>query len=1503
MEREEHTTSRSGGWRLAGELRWEPAWSFMRARPSPRGRPTRRRSGSLVERSLYDPRFEHDACGVGLVARISGKANHHLVQLALEGLACLTHRGAVAADGKSGDGAGILTGLPRPLLARELEVLGHDPADAERIGVGMLFSPPGDLSGFAGLEEALQSLGVRIVGWRTVPVDRKALGATALATAPDVHQLLVLPPRVMEAPAFEDLLFRARKRFERSQATGYVCSLSCRMMVYKSLCVGGHLPRVFTDLGDPLYESAFAVFHQRYSTNTLPSWPLAQPFRFLAHNGEINTLWANRSWMRARETMFPEDLRSVLSEQASDSANLDEAFELLLRSGRNAEHSLSMLIPPAWEETGDALPAPVREFFRAHAPLMEPWDGPAAVTFCDGRFAGAAVDRNGLRPCRFKVTRDGLLVAGSEAGVLALDDDEVVVKGRLAPGQILGVDLEEGQLLGDEEIKRRLGEALSHDVTFHALPELLPAVATEAPAGEHLLRLLRLYGYSREDVERVISPMAEAGKEPTWSMGDDTPIAPLARAPRPLYDFFRQRFAQVTNPAIDSLREQLVMSLRTWLGSRASPLQDEVPEQIELRSPVLAPNEYEWVRGQDLLRSAEVACAYDLEREELADALDRLCGSVEEEVRAGAELVVLTDRELPRGTAPLPMALMVGAVHHHLVRIGLRAKTALVLEAGDCRDTHQLAVLIGYGADAVYPWLALAAARERAERGEPKLIEALEVGLRKIMSKMGISTVASYRGGQIFEILGLSDEVVARCFAGTPSPIGGLGFAALEQSLRARYVSAWAEAQVTPLVDHGKIRFRRHEEAEHHAWAPATARALQRGVGSVRGKGYGTPDKSAWEEFRDGTAFPRLLRDLLDLIPAGESLPLEVVEPVESIATRFFVPGMSLGALSPEAHNTFTIAMNRLGARSNTGEGGEDPERYRVPENGDRLDSRIKQVASGRFGVTTLYLAHADEIEIKVAQGSKPGEGGQLPGHKVTSLIARLRHTQPGVTLISPPPHHDIYSIEDLAQLIHDLKQCNPKARVGVKLVAEAGVGTIAAGVAKAYADIVHIAGNSGGTGASPLSSIKHAGSPWELGLAETQQVLIRNGLRSRIRVRTDGGLMTGRDVILAALLGAEEFGFGTAPLVAMGCDMARQCHLGTCPTGIATQRADLREKFRGHPDQVMLYFLGIAEEVRGLLAWLGLPRLEDAVGQVELLRQTSAPAGLDLSRLLWAPEAGVPRRCFEERNDRPPDGEPSDLPQDLREAGERVLKIRNRDRTVGARLSGELALAGDAPERPEDWVEVALKGSAGQSFGAFGQAGLRLVITGEANDYVGKGLSGADLVLRAAGLAAREPEKNVILGNVALYGATGGRLFAAGTAGERFAVRSSGANAVVEGAGDHCCEYMTGGTIVVLGDVGWNLGAGMTGGEAFVLDDEGKLSSRLNHESVFAARPNAEEEARLLALVEEHARWTGSRHAGDLLDRWDTVSKRFLRVAPLMAQEPALAEEEELRSVSEVSP
>jgi glutamate synthase (ferredoxin) len=1490
----------------------------------------------LTPAGLYDPRFEHDACGVGFVARLSGQPAHDIVAKAVEAVANLSHRGAVAADGKSGDGSGVLTQIPRKLLAREAARLGLgclEPDDV--IGVGMIFLPAA--GGEAIVEAGLAEAGLQLLGWRDVPINADQLGTGARSTLPRIRQALIVP-RERNSDAFENSLYRARKAMEsRAGREGlfaegfYVVSLSCRTLVYKGMFAAHQLPAFYLDLRDGDYETALAVYHQRYSTNTFPTWQLAQPFRLLAHNGEINTLLGNRAWMRAREAQLPEHVRPVIWEEGSDSTSLDEALHLLEQSGRNVLHALSVLMPAAWEGNPSMSPA-VQDFYRYHAPIIEPWDGPAALAFSDGRYVGAALDRNGLRPCRYKVTAEGLVVAGSEVGAIELDEYRIVEKGRLGPGQMLALDLERHTILHDVELKRELGGSKPWKswLGFGGPGPELNRLPTPDP--RPLSQLQRALGYSNEDLKIVVRPMGAEALDAVWSMGDDTPIAAFARVPRPLYTFFRQRFAQVTNPPIDPLRETLVMSLRTWLGPRPDLLQVDGPQQplIELASPVIDEATLAAIRSQTRLATADLDATFAPGADELEPALQRLVEEAERHVRGGAQLLILSDRQLGPEQAPMPMLLALGAVHQHLLRTGLRTLVDIVVEAGDAWDVHHLAVLIGYGAGAVCPWLALRTARalgeeepvrvnpngnghERtslhatasdypdADTAEHNYLKAADKGLLKIMSKMGISTSASYRGGQIFECLGLNNDVVEHYFAGTPSRIGGLQLHDLIRPVLDRHALAFGAETAARLPDYGMVRYRR--DGEHHAWEPPVIRAMHKGLAN------GAPD--AWDEFERLTAQqdePWTLRDLLDILPAGPAVPLDEVEPATDIVTRFVCTAMSLGALSPEAHETLAVAMNRIGARSNSGEGGENPAFYEPRDSGDRADNKIKQVASARFGVTARYLAHAEEMEIKMAQGSKPGEGGQLPAHKVTELIARLRHAVPGTSLISPPPHHDIYSIEDLAQLIYDLKRVNPRGRVGVKLVSEAGVGTVAAGVAKAYADYVLVSGFDGGTGASPLSSIKHAGSPWELGVAETQQVLVRNGLRGRVRVRTDGGLRRGRDIVIAALLGAEEFGFGTAPLVALGCDMARQCHLNTCPTGIATQRAELRAKFKGTPEQVISFFLHLAGEVRELLASLGLRSIDEAVGRVDLLRQARTVNGIDLAAVLADPDptGAQPRRCVQRRNDRPEDQEPLDEAL-LRDAYTSLQSsqrfkaacvIRNRDRTVGARLAGEIG--GGRLQRPKStytplttqpFIDVRFVGSAGQSFGAFTTDGMLLTLEGEANDYLGKGMSGGEIVLMPADMARFKPHKNTIVGNTVLYGATGGRVFAAGRAGERFCVRNSGATAVVEGVGDHGCEYMTGGMVLVLGETGRNFGAGMTNGVAYVLDEVGHFPSLVNGELVQVTRlMDSDELSVVYDLVREHFEKTASRRAENVLDLWDVFRGQFWKVSPKPAAAPAPA-------------
>ncbi|HEX6106609.1 MAG TPA: glutamate synthase large subunit [Gemmatimonadales bacterium] len=1483
--------------------------------------------------AALDPFREHDACGVGLVACASGVRSHEVVSMALEAVARVAHRGAASTD-NSGDGAGLLTQIPARLFYRDAYRLGLHLQPGLPFGVGAFFLPrePEALgAAVAMVEEVLASDGIPFLGWRDVPHNLGALGPTARESCPVIRQVLVGRPALAgDEEAWERALYLARREMERRAEERnlggfYVCSLSCRTVVYKALLTGTQLPAFYTDFRFPEYESAIAVFHQRYSTNTLPSWPLAQPFRLLAHNGEINTLWGNRNAMTMRQPMLAsplwgeriERLREVIWKEGSDSASLDNAMELLVRSGRDVVHTSMMMIPQAWERYADLDPG-VKAFYEYHQCVLEPWDGPAALAFTDGLLAGAAVDRNGLRPCRYKVRRDGLVVAGSEVGLVDLDPREVVECGKVGPGEVLVIDTVKGEVVRNLDAKRRVAGRRPYArwvARYMATLVPDPARVAPAPAGEELPRTQRAFGYGFEDLRLILEPMGSAGADPVWSMGDDTPIPPLAATAPGVYAYFRQRFAQVTNPPIDPLRESMVMSLRMHLGRRGSPLLERpsYARMLRLEHPVLLEEEMAALHNVPGFSTVTLDAVWDAAKgvDGLRPALTALRRAAERAARRGARIIVISDRAADARRAPIPMLLAVGAVRQHLVHTGLRARVGLVAEAGDAYDIHHFATLIGYGAEAVHPWLALAGVDEifrqepgRKEAAEPRPTPvearrryrtAAEKGLLKILSKMGISTLSSYCGAQIFEVLGLGQEVIAACFAGTASPIGGIGFEELAEDVLARHRAAYAPAEggSASLPDHGRVRFRK--EGEDHGWAPPVVVALQQAVKADSAEGY------AGYLAKHAARRPAGPRDLLQ-VRTGSPVPLGEVEPVEAIQRRFVSSAMSLGALSPEAHATLSIAMNRMGARSNSGEGGEDPHNYHTTPGGDRADNRIKQVASARFGVTTEYLVRAEELEIKIVQGAKPGEGGQLPAHKVTGLIARLRHAVPGIQLISPPPHHDIYSIEDLAQLIHDLKTVNPRARVGVKLVSESGVGTVAAGVAKAYADYVLIAGHNGGTGASPLSSIKHAGSPWELGLAEAQTTLVRNGLRHRIEVRTDGGFKTGRDVVIAALLGAESYGFGTAPLVALGCAMARQCHLNTCPTGIATQRDDLRAKFKGTPEQVIAYFRMVAEEVRELLARMGHRSLDEIIGRYDLLERVERPEVpraqmLDLS-LLLAPtdEHGHPRRPSgtlrrtEVRNDRP--GLVSldeEVLAELRPYLDSGLPfsgsypIANHHLAVGTRVAGVIAERhGDAGLVPGS-VRLRFAGSAGQSFGAFTCRGMHLELEGEANDYVGKGLSGGEITIRPFRRAAYADvsHQHLVIGNTVLYGATAGRLYAAGQAGDRFAVRNSGAVAVIEGAGNHCCEYMTGGIVVVLGRAGRNFGAGMSNGVAYVLDEAGTFETRINRDMVEPVGLDEEDVELLRRLVREHEEKTSSPRARTILVQWEDYLPLFRKVAP----------------------
>src|SRR5216683_1789124 len=1486
--------------------------------------------GALL--SLVDERFDHDSCGVGFVASVDGECSHEILQRALTALGRLAHRGATAADGKSSDGVGVMTAIPRAILAKVTDIA---ISEKQLLGVGMLLLPVEETWAEGLIERCLVSHDFEVLCWRDVPVCTEWLGEMALGTMPRIRQVLVVDSGEGEPETMERRLYLARKQFERAHAqgdvTGYICSLSSQTIVYKAMCTGEFLPNFFPDLASDDYVTPFAIFHQRYATNTSPTWHRVQPGRKLGHNGEINTVWGNRARMSARDSTLPVECKPVLTQGGTDSTSLDEAVELLSQNGRTLAESIRMLLPPATDGHHSS------SFLRYHTDCAEPWDGPAAIAFSDGQVVGAVLDRNGLRPCRFAMTRTGLVVAGSEAGLVDLDPEEVIHSGRLGPGQMLVVDLLNHKVYEDEALLELFDAGMTYAKLVEDTPLIPVSTSDVNPAA--LAAVQRGFGYTREDVKMILQPMATEGKDAVWSMGDDTPLAFLARSPRPVYAYFRQRFAQVTNPPIDSLRESCVVSLHTRLGPWPHLLDKNAPlPGVSLPSPFLSVGQVEALRRGEYphkaeLNLAELPAVFSGDKS-LTQALDELCMQAIKLVRNGARILLLSDRTASFETLPIPMAMATGAVHQALVDAGLRTLAGLAVEAGDCRDIHHAAVLIGYGAGAVCPWLALETGRSLAPAGtgvmeaESKMLKSLDAGLAKVMSKMGISVVDSYRGAHLFDILGLHSSVVARCFVNTPAPLSGIGFAELERHLRQTWTPNDTNASTsTELPDYGWVRFRKADVLEPHAWQPPTVKALQSVVGSARNVPQPTDAAGAFAIYtRDVIARdPAVLRDLLEIRPAGPELALSEVETPASLCKRFVSSAMSLGSLSPAAHQTITAAMNMLGGRSNTGEGGEDAAVYRVqpvdagntpPAGGANLQARsgggtavaepvveapavhvslnnkIKQVASGRFGVTAEYLSHAEEIEIKVAQGAKPGEGGQLPGHKVSGLIARLRHAQPGVSLISPPPHHDIYSIEDLAQLIYDLKRVNPKAAVGVKLVSGCGVGTVAAGVAKAYADFIVIAGNTGGTGAAALSSIKYAGNPWELGLAEAQQVLIQNGMRGRVRLRTDGGLATARDVLIAALLGADEYAFGTAVLVVLGCDMARQCHLNTCPTGIATQKPELRAKFRGKPEHVVRFFEQLSGDLQRLLARYGLPSIEAAVGRSDLLEQVKFDGNLDLQPML-ANVSEVPGRWMGVRNNQPIIAPPLDetwvVPAlEAIEAGNPYViesSIANCDRAVGARLAGELALRRAQGDLPAD-VTFNLDGIAGQSFGAFTVEGMKLVLEGQANDFVGKGLCGGELVIGACGQAARDSGQHVILGNVALYGATAGKLFAAGRAGERFAVRNSGAIAVVEGVGDHGCEYMTGGVVVVLGRVGINFGAGMTGGLAWVYDADGTFVSGLRYHTEFlvpeafgAVDPESQETLR--GLIEMHREQSGSGLAGAMLADWPRSAEAFVRLTP----------------------
>ena len=1473
----------------------------------------------FAEHGMYRPEFESDACGVGLVAATNGQPSRRVVQSAIDALKAVWHRGAVDADGKTGDGAGLHLDLPVRFFDDAIAASGH-PVRPNRLAVGMIFLPRTDLGAQETcrtiVESAIIEAGYTIYGWRQVPVDVGVIGAKAQLTRPEIEQIMIAGPMPdqVDAAEFEKTLYLVRRRIEKrviaAQISGfYICSLSCRSIVYKGLFLAESLSIFYPDLADQRFESRVAIFHQRYSTNTFPQWWLAQPFRCLAHNGEINTIRGNKNWMLSHEIRMAslafgehcEDIKPVIPAGASDTAALDAVFEAICRSGRDAPTAKLMLVPESLDETGDTPPAH-DAMYRYLASVMEPWDGPAALAMTDGRWAVAGMDRNALRPLRYTRTSDGLLIVGSESGMVVVPESTVVAKGRLGPGQMIAVDLDAGELLEDRAVKDRI--AAEHDYAamigeFLTLADLPPSDTIVTYPRAELARRQVAAGQTLEDMELILSPMVEGGKEAVGSMGDDTPLAVISDKPRLISQFFRQNFSQVTNPPIDSLRERHVMSLKTRFGNLANILdtQDRRERVLVLDSPVLTGAHWERLKARFGPAAAAIDCTFPIGGgpETLRAAIKRIRDEAEAAVLRGQSELFLTDEGVSEDRVAIAGVLAAAAVHTHLVRRGLRSYASVNVRTAECLDTHYYAVLIGVGATTVNAYLTEAAIADRHVRGlfgDLSLADclkrhrvAIEEGLLKIMSKMGIAVISSYRGGYNFEAVGLSRALVNDLFPGMPAKISGEGYASLHLNAVERHEAAF-NAGVATLPIGGF--YRQRHGGETHAYSAQLMHLLQSSVA--------TDSYSQYLQFSRGVAAlpPVYLRDLLEFRWPADPLPIDQVEAITEIRKRFVTPGMSLGALGPEAHETLAIAMNRIGAKAVSGEGGEDAERFTPRANGDNANSVIKQIASGRFGVTAEYLNACEEIEIKVAQGAKPGEGGQLPGFKVTEYIAKLRHATPGVTLISPPPHHDIYSIEDLAQLIYDLKQINPRARVCVKLVSSAGIGTVAAGVAKAHADVILVSGHVGGTAASPQTSIKYAGTPWEMGLSEVNQVLTLNGLRGRVRLRADGGLKTGRDVVVAAILGAEEFGIGTLSLVAMGCIMVRQCHSNTCPVGVCTQDERLRAKFTGTPEKVINLMTFIAEEVRDILARLGVRSLDEVIGRTELLRQVSRGAehldDLDLNPILAKVDATDAERRFSLSTFRNevPDSLDAQMIRDAANVFSRAEKmqltysVRNIHRAVGTRLSSEIVRVFGSNRLADGHVTVRLRGSAGQSLGAFLVKGIRLEVFGDANDYVGKGLSGGTIVVRPAVSSPLASQDNTIIGNTVLYGATSGRLYAGGQAGERFAVRNSGATVVVEGCGANGCEYMTGGVAVVLGPVGGNFGAGMTGGMAFLYDAEDSFARRANPDSITWRRIGTAHWAGVLHdLVRDHAAATDSRWSRGLLDDWERAIGRFWQVVP----------------------
>ncbi|MGI8805793.1 MAG: glutamate synthase large subunit [Thermoleophilaceae bacterium] len=1479
---------------------------------------------SLLKRpqaaGLYDPAFEHDACGIGAVARLSGEASHDVVGRALHVLDSLEHRGASGSEIDTGDGAGILLQLPHAFFREVVEL---DLPEPGSYAVGVCFMPQeaerrAEIESL--IERTIEDEGQRLLGWRDVPVDSSVPGPSSAQVEPVIRQVFVgLTPN--DPDDVERKAYVIRRVIEKAAGGDLaIPSFSSRTVVYKGMLTSPQLPRYYPDLRDERMESALALVHSRFSTNTFPSWELAHPYRLICHNGEINTLRGTVNWMCARESelaseLFGDDLHKVLPvvrPGGSDSATFDNVLELLTLGGRSLPHALMMMVPEAWEGRDD-LPDHVRDFYAYHSCLMEPWDGPAAVAFCDGKLIGATLDRNGLRPGRWQVTRDGCVVLASETGVFEAAPEEVVQKGRLQPGKLFLIDVEQGRIVDDGEIKHRVATQKPYGHWYRTRSmglDELDAVAPREVAAEPLPTRQRLFGYTQEDLRVTLAQMGGASAaEPIGSMGNDFALAVLSDRGPLLYSYFKQLFAQVTNPPIDPIREELVMSLSTKVGPEENLLAQtaEHAHQLVIRQPVLTAGELEKLRqiNHHVFRANTLDATWPVEEgpKGLERALERLAGEASSCIEVGDNILILSDRAAGPDRAPIPALLAVGAVHHHLVREGTRLRCGLVVESGEPREVHHLCCLLGYGASAVNPYLAIETLTDMFDRGllpgtdgaaaaEEHMVKAAGKGILKTISKMGISTVRSYSGAQIFEAVGLERGLIDGYFAGTTSRIGGIGLDVLAVETLARHRRAYPkapqalDAEILPVG--GVHAWRR--DGEHHQWNPDTIASVQHAVREGGAEEYARFTQMVNDESRRRAT----LRGLLKLRPPDEPIAIEEVEPAKEIVRRFATGAMSLGSLSTEAHETLAIAMNRIGGKSNTGEGGEDARRYTPDDNGDRRRSAIKQVASGRFGVTAHYLVNADELQIKMAQGAKPGEGGQLPGYKVDGYIAKIRHSTPGVGLISPPPHHDIYSIEDLKQLIFDLRCANPRARISVKLFSEVGVGTVAAGVAKANSDHVVIAGHDGGTGASPVSSIQSAGVPWEIGLAETQQTLVMNKLRDRIVVQTDGQMKTGRDVVIGALLGAEEFGFSTAPLITMGCIMMRACHLNTCPVGIATQDPELRKRFAGQPEHVVNFFFHVAEEVRELMAQLGVRRFEELVGRTDLLEAEGAVAhwkarGVDLTHLLAAPDMPpeVPRRRVRAQDPVLHDHFDIDLIQlaqgtlDGGEPTRATLRIRNKHRGAGGLLSSEIARRFGAEGLPEGSIDCRVEGSAGQSFGAWLTPGVTLTLHGDANDYTGKGLSGGVLAVRPPEGSRFRAEENVVIGNTVLYGATSGRAFFRGLAGERFAVRNSGVHAVVEGVGDHGCEYMTGGRVVVLGPTGRNFAAGMSGGVAYVLDEEGTFGRRCNRQIVDLEEPGAADLDEVRTLVTEHLERTDSTVAARVLAGWGGLAGAWVKVMP----------------------